>query len=221
VYGMTCGEFAEMLNNEGWLEGGKKCKLSVVKMENWKRWMHWDNTKLPWVPTSPHIPNSETALYYSAIGMLGELETMNIGVGYTMPFQLVGQEWIDGVRLANALNAKNLPGLYFRPQSFKPYYGKQMGKQLYGVQIHILDRAKVNLTNIQLHVIETLIALYPDKNPFLLADSDRNAMFDKVVGTDEVRKRLTEGVSAVSIITSWQNTVDEFMKTRKKYLLYD
>jgi uncharacterized protein YbbC (DUF1343 family) len=221
VYGMTCGEFAEMLNNEGWLEGGKKCRLSVVKMENWKRWMHWDNTKLPWVPTSPHVPNAETALYYSAIGMLGELETVNIGVGYTMPFQLVGQEWINGERLAEALNEKDLPGLHFRPISFKPYYGKQIGKQLSGVQIHILDRAKVNVTNIQIHVIETLIALYPDKNPFLLADSGRNAMFDKVAGTDEVRRSLLNGVSAADIIASWQSSVTEFLKIRKKYLLYD
>lgn len=221
VYGMTCGEFAEMLNNEGWLEGGKKCSLSIVKMENWKRWMHWDNTKLPWVPTSPHVPNAETALYYSAIGMLGELETVNIGVGYTMPFQLIGQEWINGERLAEALNGKNLPGLRFRPISFKPYYGKQIGKQLSGVQIHILDRAKVNVTNIQIHVIETLIALYPDKNPFLLADSGRNAMFDKVAGTDEVRRSLLNGVSAAAIIASWQSSVTEFLKIRKKYLLYD
>ncbi len=221
VYGMTCGEFAGMLNNEGWLEAGKKCKLTVVKMENWKRWMHWDNTKLPWVPTSPHVPNAETALFYSAIGMLGELETVNIGVGYTMPFQLIGQEWIDGTRFAEALNEKNLPGVYFRPLSFKPYYGNQMGKQLSGVQMHILDRAQVNLTNIQIHVIETLIALYPEKNPFLLADANRITMFDKVAGTDEVRKSLMSGVSASSIIASWQSSAAEFMKTRKKYLLYE
>lgn len=221
VYGMTCGEFATMLNEEGWLDGGEKCKLSVIKMENWKRWMHWDNTRLPWVLTSPHVPNSESALYYSAIGMLGELEVINIGVGYTMPFQLVGQEWINGAKLAEDLNAKKLTGVIFRPLSFKPYYGKQMGKQLSGVQIHITDKAKVNLTNIQIHVIESLIKLYPEKNPFLIADSSRNAMFDKVSGTDEVRKSLTVGISASTIIASWQKNVAEFMKLRKKYLLYD
>ncbi len=221
VYGMTCGELAELLNNEGWLEDQKKCKLTVIKMENWKRWMHWENTKLPWVLTSPHIPNSQTALYYSAIGMVGELGTVNIGVGYTMPFQLVGQEWINGSQLADALNAKQLPGVIFRPLSFKPYYGKQIGKQLSGVQIHITDNATINLTNIQLHVIEVLIKLYPDKNPFVLADSNRNAMFDKVAGTDDVRKKLTNGVSASTIIESWQNNVAQFMKVRKKYLLYE
>ncbi|MCK9409716.1 MAG: DUF1343 domain-containing protein [Bacteriovoracaceae bacterium] len=221
VYGMTCGEFATMVNEEGWLSGGKKCRLTVVKMEQWKRWMHWDNTKLPWIPTSPHIPNAESALYYSAIGMLGELETINIGVGYTMPFQLVGQKWINGPRLAAALNSKKLAGVQFRPISFTPYYGKQEGKQLFGVQIHITDRSKINLTNIQLHVIGALISLYPDRNPFLTTDSSRNAMFDKVAGTDDVRKMLTSGSSAETIINSWQKELSKFMEMRKKYLLYD
>lgn len=221
VYGMTCGEFAQMVNNEGWLEGGKKCKLTVMKMEQWKRWMHWENTRLPWVPTSPHVPTAETALLYSAIGMIGELETVNIGVGYTMPFHLVGQEWVNGIQLADALNAKNLPGVYFRPMSFKPYYGKQIGKQLSGVQIHLQDKSKVNLTNIQLHVLEVLLMLYPNKNPFALADSNRLIMFDKVAGTDNVRKRLMNGESANSIIDSWKNEMNGFLELRKKYLLYE
>ncbi len=221
VYGMTCGEFAEMLNNEGWLEGGKKCSLTVVKMENWKRWMHWENTKLPWVPTSPHVPSAESSLYYSATGILGELETVNIGVGYTMPFQLTGQEWINGAKLAEVMNAKNLPGIYFRPLSYKPYYAKQAAKQLSGIQLHILDRSKVNLTNVQFHILEALIALYPEKNPFNLADSSRNAMFDKVAGTDEVRKALMNGTTADVIISGWRKEISDFLPTRKKYLLYD
>ena len=221
VYGMTCGEFAQMVNGEGWLAGGKRCALTVVKMEHWKRWMHWENTKLPWIPTSPHIPAAETAMLYSAIGMLGELESVNIGVGYTMPFQLIGQEWINGVQLAAALNARNLPGVRFRPIHYTPFYGAMTGKQLSGVQIHIVDRSIIRLTEIQLHVLETLITLYPDKNPFLHSDSSRIAMFDKVAGTDEVRKSILHGVPVSSIISSWNIGIAEFMKIRKKYLLYD
>lgn len=220
VYGMTCGEFATMVNEEGWLNEKKKCKLTVIKMSNWKRWMHWENTHLPWVPTSPHIPNALNAIHYSTCGILGELEIVNIGVGYTMPFQLIGAEWINGIQFAEALNAKNLPGVYFRPMSYKPFYGRQQGNQLHGVQIHITDKSKVNLTNLNLYIIETVIKLYPDKNPFVLADSNRIAMFDKVMGTDEVRKSLMQGISASSIIASWQKGIDEFMNLRKKYLLY-
>jgi uncharacterized protein YbbC (DUF1343 family) len=221
VYGMTCGEFATMLNEEGWLAGGKKCALTVVKMKNWKRSMAWEETGLPWVPTSPHVPNAPNAVYYSASGIIGELQTVNIGVGYTMPFQLIGAEWINNRQFAAALNSKRLPGVYFRPLSYKPYYGDQQGKQLSGVQIHITDPGSANLTNINLHILEVLISLYPDKNPFLLADSSRNAMFDKVMGTDDVRKKLTAGVTASSIIASWEKEIADFMKMRKKYLLYD
>ncbi len=221
VYGMTCGEFATMLNDEGWLEGGEKCKLTVVMMKNWKRSMHWEDTQLQWVPTSPHIPNSQTALFYSAIGMLGELETVNIGVGYTMPFQLVGAEWINARQLAEALNNKKLPGVHFRAVSYKPYYGGQQGKQLYGVQIHLLDKSKVNLTNIQIHVIETLIRLYLAQNPFGLASENRIGMFDKVMGTDAVRIQLMEGKSADEIIAQWKGEIGSFLAQRKKYLLYE
>lgn len=221
VYGMTCGEFATMLNEEGWLSGGKKCKLTVINMKNWKRSMHWDETGLPWVPTSPHVPNALNAVHYSANGIIGELETVNIGVGYTMPFQLVGAEWINGLKLTEVLNGKHLPGVFFRPLSYKPFYGKQQGKQLQGVQIHITDKTTVNLTNLNLHIIEALIALYPDKNPFDLADSNRNGMFDKVMGTDDVRKKLSDGISATTIIAAWEKERAEFMKLRKKYLRYE
>lgn len=221
VYGMTCGEFAQLLNGEGWLAGGVRCSLTIMNMEGWTRRMLWPDTKLPWIPTSPHIPNPETALFYSATGILGELESVNIGVGYTMPFQLIGQEWIDGVKLAERLNAKKFPGVVFRPLTFIPYYGKQEKKPLGGVQIHLLDPAAANLTNIQFHVMEALIALYPEKNPFLLTDESRLKMFDKVAGTDQVRLALMKGTSAETIIAGWKGEVEKFMAVRKKYLLYN
>ncbi|MBW7889281.1 MAG: DUF1343 domain-containing protein [Bacteroidetes bacterium] len=221
VYGMTCGELAAMLNEEGMLEGRKKCRLTVVPMKNWKRSMNWEETKLPWVLTSPHVPTAQTALLYSAVGILGELQTVNIGVGYTMPFRLIGAQWINGKKLADALNAKKLEGVYFRPLSYKPYYGDQKDKQLSGVEIYLTDEKKVHLTDIQIHVIETLIKLYPGNNPFALADSSRNAMFDKVMGTDRVRKALMEGKSAESIIETWKEPIAQFMKIRKKYFRYE
>ncbi len=220
VYGMTCGELAKFLNEEGMLDGKKKCKLTVVTMRGWKRLMWWDETGLPWVPTSPHIPNAQTALYYSMTGILGELETVNIGVGYTMPFQLIGAQWIESKKFADALNAKNILGLHFRPLTYKPYYGGQKDTMLGGVQIYITDRNKVNLVNTQLSIIETLHELYPSKNVFALADSNRIAMFDKVMGTDMVRKKINEGIPVRSIIEEWESGIQQFLNARKKYLLY-
>jgi len=166
VYGMTCGELATLLNGEGWLEGGVACRLTVIKMKGWNRSMWWEDTGLEWVPTSPHIPNAVTALFYAGTGILGELDAVSIGVGYTLPFQLVGTSWIDASRFAQALNAKKIAGVYFRSISYRPFYAAMQGKQVSGVQIYILDREKVNLVNLQLHIIQVMNELYPAKSIF-------------------------------------------------------
>ncbi len=221
VYGMTCGELATLLNNEGWLEGGRKCKLNVVAMEGWKRSMWWEDTGLQWVPTSPHIPNASTALFCAATGIIGELDGLSVGVGYTLPFQLVGAPWIDAPHLAQALNGKNIPGVYFRPIVYTPFYGAMQGKQVNGVQIYLLDRGRVNLVSLQLCIIQTINELYPAKDIFAHSDSSRIKMFDNVMGTDAVRMAMEKKVPAATIISDWEKDVDSFIQIRKKYLLYE
>lgn len=221
VYGMTCGELATLLNNEGWLEGGRKCKLNVVTMEGWKRSMWWEETGLQWVPTSPHIPTAATALFCAATGVIGELDGLSVGIGYTLPFQLVGAQWIDASRLARELNDKSIAGVYFRPISYTPFYGAMQGKQVNGVQIHILNRAEVNMVSLQLYIVQTIDELYPAKDVFVHSDSSRIKMFDNVIGTDAVRLALEKKIPAAVIISGWKKQIDSFMPVRKKYLLYE
>jgi len=111
VYGLTCGELAIYLNAEGLLKGGVRCKLQVVPMEGWRRNMTFDQTGLQWVPTSPHIPDYRTAFYYPATGIIGELDPNMIGIGYTLPFQLLVTDSIDAALLSKAMNALNLEGV--------------------------------------------------------------------------------------------------------------
>ncbi len=221
VYGMTCGELAAMLNSEGWLEGGRKCKLNVIAMEGWRRSMWWEDTGLQWVPTSPHIPNAATALFCAATGIIGELDGLSVGIGYTLPFQLVGATWIDAAQLARELNGINIPGVYFRPCMYTPFYGAMQGKQVNGVQLYLLDRSKVDLVNLQVYIVQAIDALYPARNVFEHSDSSRIKMFDNVMGTDAVRIALKQKVPAAAIITGWKKEVDAFMPLRKKYLLYE
>jgi len=92
---LTVGELATLLNEEGLLTNRVKCKLSVVPMEGWTRDMYFEQTKLPWVLTSPHIPHKFSPFYYAISGILGELNgVLSIGVGYTIPFQTFATEWI-------------------------------------------------------------------------------------------------------------------------------
>ncbi len=221
VYGMTAGELATMINEEGWLNGGRKCKLTVVPLQGWKRWMWWDDTGLPWVPTSPHIPHSFTPMFYVMTGLLGELGSANQGVGYTLPFELVGAPWVDGLSLAKALNARALPGILFRPLAYKPFYFEDDNVQYYGVQLHVVDRQQLDLVAVQLTILDVLLKEYPDRNIFTRARPDRIGSFDKAMGTDEVRRRFQQGDPVDEIIEWSAKQSADFSVRRQKYLIYE
>jgi uncharacterized protein YbbC (DUF1343 family) len=220
VYGLTCGELARMLNGEGILAGGVRCELQVVPMKGWQRTMTFDQTGLPWVPASPHIPRATSSMFYACTGVLGELGVISEGVGYTLPFELLAAEWIDPMKMAERMNALNVAGVIFRPISFKPFYGKSTGKQLHGVQIHITDERAVDLLGLQFLFMQVHQQLYPGKNPFLLADSSRIRMFDKVMGTDKVRKMFTRRMSYEDLRGWFADEARAFTKRAEKYWLY-
>ncbi|HRZ98591.1 MAG TPA: DUF1343 domain-containing protein, partial [Paludibacter sp.] len=185
LYGQTCGELAIMLNKEKMLK--KQCNLSVVKMKGWHRKMTWEDTGLEWVIASPHIPYKQSSYYYPVTGILGELGYLSIGVGYTLPFQIVGAPWINADSLALAMNQLQLTGIAFRPIHFKPFYSAFKDEHCHGVQIHIMNYKKANLSEVQFYIMQELNKLNPDKAVFKNANKDRFNMFDKVSGSDQIR----------------------------------
>ncbi len=220
VYGLTCGELALMLNNEKMLSNGLSCKLSVVKMNGWHRWMKFDDTKLIWVPTSANVPDSKIPFYLVATGILGELNEISIGISYTLPFQTFAAEWINPDTLATYMNSLKLNGVIFRPITYKPLYGKWQNKILNGVQIHIYDFDKVNLMQIQFYFLEVLNKLYPDKKIFSFADSTRIKMFDRVLGTDKIRIEFSKRYRFDDIKEILNKDIKWFKKLSSKYYLY-
>lgn len=219
IYGMTCGELAEMINGEGWLAKGAKCDLTVVPMKGWRRDMWFDQTGLPWVPTSPHVARADTSMFYAATGVMGELHVISEGVGYTLPFELAGGPFVeDADAFARQLTGRRLPGVRFRPTYFTPYYMDHVkGKPCGGVHIYIADRDAVDLTAIQFHVMDVVHRLYPQVELF---GSKRDDMFDKVCGTDQIRKMFLAGKPASEIVRFWNSGREAFMKQREKYLMY-
>jgi uncharacterized protein YbbC (DUF1343 family) len=219
VYGLTCGELALFLNGEGMLKDGKKCKLKVVPMKGWTRDMSFDQTGLHWVATSPHIPDYRAAFGYPATGIIGELDPNMIGIGYTLPFQLLVTESIDATLLTNALNALELEGVTFRPTHIKPYYMAKKGVALQGVQIHFTDLSMVRLTEIQFWFLQEARKLDPGFDPFE-GKENRYAMFDKVVGTGQFRPALIKDYDFEALREFWSKDEKAFVQKSTKYYLY-
>ncbi len=219
VYGLTCGELARLLNEEGMLTGGVSCQLTVVPMEGWTRDMTFDLTGLQWIPTSPHIPQYTTAFYYPATGIIGELEGVMIGIGYTLPFQVLVTENIDAQILCEAMNALELPGVLFRPIYLKPYYTDQKGLALQGVQVYITDLLNAGLTEIQFFFIQEAHKIDPDFNPFR-DHEERYSMIDKVLGSEKLRTSMMEDFNFEKLRPYWNKDRENFLNLSQKYYLY-
>ena len=173
VYGLTVGELAELINEEGLNCGQKgnqqpaKCKLTVVPMQGWERDMLYKDTGLPWVLPSPNIPFCDSPMYYAASGICGELYGfMNIGIGYTLPFQVFGATWLDPDKLKAKLESYGLEGISFRTIWYKPFAGALKGQLVGGLQYFFTDYAKARITETQFYVMQAVAELYPDKRAF-------------------------------------------------------
>lgn len=222
LYGLTPGELASFLNEEGMLKDGKKVDLAVIPMEGWTRDMPFSETGMPWVLPSPHIPNPEAAIMYPISGILGELYYMSIGVGYTEPFKLFCAEWINADSLSNRMNALNLPGLKFRPIHIKPFYSVGKDKNLQGIEVYVTDKNAANLSLTQFYVMQELAEMYPDKAVFKEGNADpkRFSMFDKVSGSKQIRECFSKNHKVADIIDYWNKDVEAFRAKSAKYHLY-
>lgn len=226
IYGLTVGELATLLNEEGlnWGEKGNephlRCELTVVPMEGWQRWMRYVDTGLPWVLPSPNIPYPQTAIDYPSAGIAGEFQGyLNIGIGYTLPFEVFAAQWIDADRLKAKLDSYSLPGVAFRTIHFTPFSGSAKGTLIHGVQYHYTDFEAAYCTLTQFYVMQALHELYPEKNPFLLSKG-RLAMFDKVCGTDYVRTEFEKNLKVEDIKDYWTKDDQSFKLLSKNYHLY-
>ena len=225
VYGLTVGELAVMINEEGLNRGQLgnqdpvKCKLTVVPMEGWERDMLYEDTGLPWVLPSPNIPFKDTPLYYSAAGICGELYGfMDIGIGYTLPFQVFGATWLDPEKLKTRLESYDLPGVSFRTIWYKPIAGSRKGELVKGLQYFFTDYEDARITETQFHVMQAVAELYPDKKAFEIISG--YGLFDKVCGTDYVRKEFSKRYKVADIIEYWRKDEASFRELSQKYHIY-
>lgn len=216
-HGLTIGELAQYFNGENKIG----CNLTVVPMKGWNRKMTFSDTGLTWIPTSPNIPEAETVFFYPTTGLLGELQMVNIGIGYTMPFKLVGAPWIDAQLFAKHLNSQNFPGVYFHPFYYRPFFGRFAQENCEGVLIVVTDHKTYLPVSTQYLILGALKSLYPVFfQEALLASAKREEMFNKVNGTADVYKIIKNEKYVIwKLRDLHKKERAAFMQKRKPYLI--
>ncbi len=225
IHGCTFGELARMINGEGWLPFDSNaiprlCSLQVVPMENWERWMTWEDTDLQWIPTSPHIPTVDAIRGAATLGILGELGVLGIGIGTTLPFQTLYHPNFPQSLFMEAIQHRKIGGIQFLPTALTPFYGLFAHQQCRGVLMKFLPKDRTfapYTTGIQiLHILQTLA---PEL--FQHIANDRLQMLHIVTGSRELASRLSKGQSLLFLLPQIQQDVKTFRKLRRQYLLYE
>jgi uncharacterized protein YbbC (DUF1343 family) len=204
---MTVGELAGMFNEEL----GYKAKLTVIPVEGWKRGMWFDQTGLPWINPSPNIRNLTQATLYPGVGLV-EFNPVSVGRGTATPFEHVGAPWIDGAKLADAMNALRLPGLRFEPTQFTPESSVHAKKLCHGVKFVVTDRDSLRPVDVGVALATTLNRLYPEE-----FNSPR---FGTLIGHEASVKRIEQGAGLDQLHQLWATPTTEFIARRTRYLLY-
>lgn len=198
VHGLTMGEIAEMTNGEGWLKGGKKVPLTVIKCRNYT---HQSRYELPIAP-SPNLPNMKSIYLYPSTCYF-EATPVSLGRGTDKPFQIYGHPNMKGYSFSftprSVDGAKNPP---------------QLNRLCYGVDLTNLSDEEIIAKGINL---EYVIDAYNNLN---MDDYFFRSFFEKLIGDGNIRKMIKAGKSADEIKATWADDVEKFKKQRKPYLLY-
>jgi len=228
-HGLTMGEMCLMMNHLLKVQ----CDLKIVKMKGWKRKMLFAETGLPWVPLTPNLPTADTLSVYPGTSLL-EGTNVSEGRGTTRPFETVGAPWVKAHEMAEALNAKEMKGVVFRPAHFIPMLHphfpmstKHASERCGGVQVHVLDAGEFEPVRTGLEIISFLKTRYDGEFQWDSSHYFRDApvpdgvfYFDTLVGTPKVREWLEAGRTVDEIVVSWKEDLRKYSRRRADYLLY-
>jgi uncharacterized protein YbbC (DUF1343 family)/CubicO group peptidase (beta-lactamase class C family) len=215
-HGLTLGELALLLN----AERNFGAKLEVVRCENWTRDRWLDDAGLPWTNPSPSMRSLTAATLYPGLCLL-ESTSISMGRGTAKPFEQVGAPYVDGVKLAAELNARQLPGVRFEPVRFTPAmpfypgpaaYLKYKDEECGGVRAILTDRVRCKVVDVGIELALAVRRLYPDQ--FKVEDMGR------LLGDDETLRAIQAGESLARIKARWAAGLAQFEQRRKHALLY-
>ncbi len=206
-HGMTMGELARLYNEERKIG----VDLTVIAMDGWKRDYWYDDTGLTWINPSPNMRNLNQATLYPGIGAI-EYSNISVGRGTDQPFEQIGAPWIDGLRLAAALNARRLAGIRFYPIAFTPKSSKYANEECRGVFMVITNRAALQPARVGLEMVGALSSLFGEKYDL------QNAW--RLVGSQDILTRVRQGQDPAVVASAWSADEARWRRLRAKYLLY-
>jgi uncharacterized protein YbbC (DUF1343 family) len=196
VYGMTIGEYAQMINGEKWLQHGIQCKLTVIPLQNYT---HRTPYILP-VKPSPNLPNAKAVELYPSLCFF-EGTSISCGRGTDKQFQIFGSPLLPKERFSYTFTPKPNQGAK---------HPKHEDLLCYGLDLSKKEVYKINLQ----WLLDTYTA-YPKKTEFF------NSFFEKLAGTNQLQNQIELGYTHRDIRKTWLPELEKFKKTRVKYLLYD
>jgi uncharacterized protein YbbC (DUF1343 family)/CubicO group peptidase (beta-lactamase class C family) len=207
-HGMTIGELARMFRDEMKMQ----VELEVVPVVGWRRAEYFDRSGLPWVNPSPNMRSLAEAVLYPGIGLL-ETTNVSVGRGTDTPFEVIGAPWLDGRRLSAELNQAKLAGVCFVPIRFTPASSTHGGTPCGGINIIVTDRARFEPLRTGLEIARQLRMLHP--NDWKLPG------YDRLLGNTETLKAIEETKSLDEIDAINQGRLQEFLRRRARFLMYD
>jgi len=206
-HGLTIGELARALNAENRIGA----ELTVVPMKGWRRDLWFDETGLPWADPSAEVRSLAAVLLHPGLGAL-EGTNVSVGRGTDRPYEQVGAPWLDGVRLAETLNARGLSGVRFYPVRFTPTAAPYAGVSCAGVSLSVTDRAALRPVRVGLEIAAALCRL--STGQFQAAKAEALA------GSREALARLEAGEDPARIAAGWAADEARWRLRRAPYLLY-
>ena len=206
-HGLTIGELARLFNGERQMG----VDLTVIPVQGWTRDAWFDQTGLPWVNLSPNMRNLNQATLYPGVGAI-EYSNISVGRGTDQPFEQIGAPWIDGPRLADALNARKLPGIRFYPVRFTPASSKYENQACQGVFMIVTDRTALQPVRVGLEIAGSLGRLFG--SAYKIENTDR------LMGSRESLERVIRGEDPAAVAATWAAGEARWRQTRAKYLLY-
>ncbi len=206
-HGMTIGELARLFNQEGHIGA----RLHVIEMRGYRRRDWYDETGIPWIPPSPNLRTLTEATLYPGVALV-EGANVSVGRGTDTPFELLGAPWIDGQKLADALNRREIAGVFFIPANFTPDDSRYVHQPCHGVRLLLTDRRELDSPFLGIELASTLHQLYPEQF--------HTKEILSMVGSPSWVQAITDGKDPRSIAPQWQEGLREFSALRKRFLLY-